>query len=158
MIGTILRGHWVTIYLQTYGYELMWWNHRYVFMSTHFIPPLIFFQVYSAHSDFLNTTQRDLTFNETIFGFPTDDGLTFVPITLNPIVSSWQFNFCFNTLRADAVLGWNLFVAAMTPNDALRSSLITRIHNRASLFGSQRMGIFPLCYTMNGSDVSGLAK
>jgi hypothetical protein len=127
-------------------------------MSTHLIPPLILFQVYNAHSDFFINTPWDLTFNQTIFGLPADDSLMTVPTTFSPIVSSWQFNLCFNALRADAVLGWNLFVAAMTPNDALRSSLITGIHNRASLFGSQRMGIFPLCYTKNGSDVSGLAK
>ncbi len=132
-------------------------------MSTHFTPPLIFLQVYSAHSDFLNNTLWDLAFNETIFGLPVDEAqapiyLPGTPHFTRPIVPCWQFFFYFDTRRADAVLAWNLFVAAMTPNDALRSSLITRIHNRASLFGSQRMGIFPLRYSLNGTDMSGLAR
>ena len=133
-------------------------------MSTHFTPPLIFLQVYSAHSDFLNNTPWDLAFNETIFGLPVDGSEVDqadqqgIWLPARPIVPCWQSFFYFDTRRADAVLGWNLFVAAMTPNDALRSSLITRIHKRASLFGSQRMGIFPLRYTLNGSDASGLAR
>ena len=91
-----VRGHWVTIYSQTYGYELMWWNHRYVFMSTHFTPPLIFLQVYSAHSDFLNNTLWGTDPYYAIFGLPADNGVSVVPLPNGysmeyplPIVSSW---------------------------------------------------------------------
>ena len=60
---------------------------------------------------------------------------------------------------ANGVPAWNLFVAAMTPNNDLRANLISRVHNRASSFGSQNMGIFPVSYnSFNGSDVSGMAK
>ena len=55
--------------------------------------------------------------------------------------------------------GWNLFVAAMTPSNELRSDRITKVHNRASLFGNQSLGIFPVMYgSTDGSDVSGMAR
>ena len=61
--------------------------------------------------------------------------------------------------NAAAVPDWNLFVAAMTSNVNLRSNLIRRVHNRASLFGSQNMGIFPYRYnSSDGSDLSGMAR
>ena len=60
---------------------------------------------------------------------------------------------------ADALPAWNLFVAAMTPDNDLRSSLISRVHNRASLFGSEEMGAFPVRYrSVDGSDISGMAR
>ena len=60
---------------------------------------------------------------------------------------------------ADTVPAWNLFVAAMTPNEDLQSGLISRVHNRASAFGSQDMGIFPVRYSStNGSDISEMAR
>jgi len=59
----------------------------------------------------------------------------------------------------NTVPAWNLFVAAMTPNNDLRSDLIRRVHNRASLFGRENMGIFPVRYgSFDGSDVSGMAR
>jgi hypothetical protein len=65
----------------------------------------------------------------------------------------------FDTHWADALPGWNLFVAAMTPNNDLCSNRIRRVHNRASLFGNQSLGIFPLRYdSTNASDLSGMAK
>jgi hypothetical protein len=56
---------------------------------------------------------------------------------------------------SDAVPGWNLFVAAMTPNNDLRLDLIKRVHDRALLSGNQRLGAFPLQYnSKDGSDIS----
>jgi hypothetical protein len=60
---------------------------------------------------------------------------------------------------ADAVPGWNLFVAAMTPNNDLRLDLIRRVHNRALLSGNHRLGAFPLQYdSKDGSDISGMGR
>jgi len=60
---------------------------------------------------------------------------------------------------ANTVPAWNLLAAAMTPNNDLRLNLISRIHNRASSFGSQNMGIFPVRYdSFDGSDLSGLGN
>ncbi|KAI9430129.1 hypothetical protein H4582DRAFT_2087538 [Lactarius indigo] len=42
------------------------------------------------------------------------------------------------------VSSWNLFVAAMTPNQDLRTNLISRVHNRASYNISP--GVFPIEY------------
>ena len=50
--------------------------------------------------------------------------------------------------------GWNLFVAAMTSDNDLRSNLIERIYNRSHLFSTA--GAFPLVYnSANGSDIQG---
>jgi hypothetical protein len=75
----------------------------------------------------------------------------------NPVGISVYWTF--DTHWADALPGWNLFVAAMTPNNDLCLNRIGRVHNRASLFGNQSLGIFPLRYdSTNGSDMSGMAK
>ena len=55
------------------------------------------------------------------------------------------------------ILGWNLFVAAMTPNQDLRMNLISRIHNRASYNVSE--GVFPLNYdSTSGTTILGRAR
>ena len=71
-------------------------------------------------------------------------------------MSSW---YLYNVyiLSADCVLGWNLFAAAMTPNQSLRSQLISKVHNRASFNTSA--GAFPVEYnSADGSSVQGVAR
>jgi len=47
----------------------------------------------------------------------------------------------------------------MTSSNELRSDRITKVHNRASLFGNQSLGIFPVMYgSTDGSDISGMAR
>ena len=54
--------------------------------------------------------------------------------------------FVLDTTFAEAVVGWSLFVAAMTPNSDLRADLIKSVHDRASLYGNQSIGAFPVTY------------
>jgi len=55
------------------------------------------------------------------------------------------------------VLGWTLFAAAMTSNPDLRTSLISRVHNRASF--NLSAGVFPLSYDSTaGTMVRGSAR
>jgi len=121
-----------------------------------FISIFIGLQVYDAQSTFLNNIPPAEIYpaNETNFDLPVENVNADASIT----VSSLYF-IIFNTPFADAVLGWNLFVAAMTPNDDLRANRISRVHNRASLFGNQSMGAFPFRYDSgDGSDISGIAR
>ena len=63
----------------------------------------------------------------------------------------------FDKICANAVIGWNLFVAAMTPNSNLRSDIIRRAHNKASIYGNQSIGAFPIRYNrINGADFPGI--
>lgn len=50
---------------------------------------------------------------------------------------------------ADAALAWNMFAAAMTSDDELRSILIARLNNRANLNNTSGVGAFPLFYNNN---------
>lgn len=62
-----------------------------------------------------------------------------------------------HVLLVDTLLGWNLFVAAMTPDKSLRSGLINNVHNRASY--NTTAGVFPLNYaTSDGAAISGQAR
>ena len=55
------------------------------------------------------------------------------------------------------LLGWNLFVAAMTSDKDLRTNLISRVHNRASFNGG--VGAFPLSYENTyGFTIQGVAR
>jgi len=74
------------------------------------------------------------------------------------IVSSLYSCCVFDTTSANTVLGWNLFVAAMTPNSTLRSDLIMGIHDRVSFYGNQSIGAFPVRYGVEGHDISGIGR
>ena len=77
-------------------------------------------------------------------------------IDTSTTMSSW---YLYNVyiLSADGVLGWNLFAAAMTPNQSLRSQLISKVHNRASFNISA--GVFPVEYnSADGSPLQGVAR
>ena len=65
----------------------------------------------------------------------------------------------FQVLSSDpqAVLGWSLFVAAMTTNQGLRSGLISRVSNRAS--STNTSGVFPVYYNSgDGTTEQGVAR
>jgi len=65
-----------------------------------------------------------------------------------------------NNLESDtnvAVSSWDLFVAAMTSDQDLRTNLISRVHNRASY--NKSAGVFPTEYnSTNGSTILGSAS
>ena len=108
------------------------------------------FQVYDGQSNFIDNMLSNST--STKFGMPVDNLNTDTSIAL----SSW---YLYNVyiLLADDVLGWNLFAAAMTPNQSLRSQLISKVHNRASFNTSA--GAFPVEYnSADGSSVQGVAR
>ncbi|KAH9021639.1 hypothetical protein EDB84DRAFT_1580788 [Lactarius hengduanensis] len=71
-----------------------------------------------------------------------------------------NFGMPVDSLSGDtsvAVSSWNLFVAAMSSNQDLRTNLISRVHNRASFNVSG--GVFPLSYdSAQGSTILGVAS
>jgi hypothetical protein len=63
----------------------------------------------------------------------------------------------FQVLSADPVSGWNLFAAAMTSNQGLRSELITKVFNRAN--NRTIPGVFPVYYGSSlGQALQGVAR
>jgi hypothetical protein len=108
------------------------------------------FQVYDGQSRFIDNITLTLGFSN--FGMPVDNLLS----DTNIAVSSWYFYQVYIHL-VDVVLGWNLFVAAMTPDGDLRSHLISGVHNRTSFNVSA--GVFPLDYdSVDGSTILGAAR
>ncbi|KAI9456365.1 hypothetical protein BJY52DRAFT_1171492, partial [Lactarius psammicola] len=90
--------------------------------------------VYDGQSSFIDNLTLTSTFSN--FGMPVDS------LGLDPSVT---------------VSSWNLFVAAMTPNQNLRTNLISRVHNRASYNVST--GVFPLNYdSTSGTTILGTAS
>ncbi|KAF8273676.1 hypothetical protein EI94DRAFT_1167505 [Lactarius quietus] len=77
-------------------------------------------------------------------------------VTLSSSFSN--FGMPIDNLSEDtSVSNWNLFVAAMTSNQDLRTNLISRVHNRASYNVSA--GAFPLSYdSTHGSTILGVAS
>ncbi|KAH8997962.1 hypothetical protein EDB92DRAFT_2111814 [Lactarius akahatsu] len=71
-----------------------------------------------------------------------------------------NFGMPIDSLSGDssiAISSWNLFVAAMSSNQDLRTNLISRVHNRASFNTST--GVFPLSYdSTHGSTILGGAS
>ncbi|KAH8981400.1 hypothetical protein EDB86DRAFT_2812964 [Lactarius hatsudake] len=71
-----------------------------------------------------------------------------------------NFGMPVDSLSGDtsvAISSWNLFVAAMSSNQDLRTNLISRVHNRASFNTSA--GVFPLSYdSTHGSTILGGAR
>ncbi|KAH8981399.1 hypothetical protein EDB86DRAFT_3131654 [Lactarius hatsudake] len=66
-----------------------------------------------------------------------------------------NFGMPVDSLSTDT--SWNLFVAAMSSNQDLRTNLISRVHNRASFNVSA--GVFPLSYdSTHGSTILGGAS
>ena len=121
---------------------------------------LIIYKVYNGHSAFIdNITLVSFFGNQTLsdsdFPYSSDSE---IGESQGVTISCWWF-YTSGIRLANAVPAWNLFVAAMTPINDLRLKLIERVHNRASSFGRQNMGIFPVRYgSVNGSDMSGMAR
>jgi hypothetical protein len=108
------------------------------------------FQVYNGQSSFIDNLASSSTFSK--FGMPIDNLLSDTGVA----VSSWYF-YNPQIPLADPVLGWNLFAAAMTTNQDLRSQLIGKVHNRASFNTSA--GVFPVNYgSTDGSTLQGVAR
>ncbi|KAI9433020.1 hypothetical protein H4582DRAFT_1820406 [Lactarius indigo] len=76
------------------------------------------------------------------------------------ISSFGNFGLPVDSLSGDTsvtISSWNLFVAAMSSNQDLRTNLISRVHNRASFNTSA--GVFPLSYdSTHGSTILGVAR
>ncbi|KAI9440205.1 hypothetical protein BJY52DRAFT_524154 [Lactarius psammicola] len=75
------------------------------------------------------------------------DGLSSFIGNLTSTSTFSNFGMPVDNLSSDtsvAVSNWNLFVAAMTSNQNLRTDLISRVHNRASY--NKSAGVFPLKY------------
>ncbi|KAI9430131.1 hypothetical protein H4582DRAFT_2104007 [Lactarius indigo] len=77
--------------------------------------------VYDGQSSFINNLTLTSTFSK--FGVPVDN---------------------LGSDTGAAMSSWNLFVAAMTSNQDLRTNLISRVHNRASY--NKTAGVFPIEY------------
>jgi len=108
------------------------------------------FQIYNSHSKFLDNLTLTSTFSA--FGMPVDNLLSDTDV----VVSSWYFYYVY-ILMVDVLLGWNLFVAAMTQDGELCSHLISSVHNRASFNTTSE--VFPLNYdSSHGSTIQGAAR
>ena len=109
------------------------------------------FQVYDGYSSFIDNLV--LTSDFGYFGMPSDN---VAPTDTRVAVSSWYFHR-FQVLSFDPVLGWSMFAAAMTPNQGLRSELISRVSNRAS--STNTSGVFPVYYgSGDGITTQGVAR
>ena len=108
------------------------------------------FQVYDGHSNFIFNILMNSDLGS--FGLPVDNA---VPTDTNVTVSSWYF-YNSEILLPDLVIGWSLYVAAMTSNPGLRSQLILRVYNRVT---SSIPGVFPVYYDSgNGTSLQGIAR
>ncbi|KAI9513397.1 hypothetical protein F5148DRAFT_990760 [Russula earlei] len=95
---------------------------------------LVELSVYNAHSSFILNTALNSTPSD--FGLPVDNVFTDTVV---------------------AVSSWNLFVAAMTTDQGLRSNLISRVHNKA--FSNASVGVFPVIYdSLHGTTIQGAAS
>ena len=81
-------------------------------------------QVYAGHSNFINNLVSNSNFSN--YGMPIDSADT------NVAVSSWC-SYNSYILLPDLVIGWSLFVAAMTNDQGLRSELISRVSDRSTI-------------------------
>ena len=103
---------------------------RYPLISSPIMGPMlniiqIRFQVFDGQSAFIDYLILTSTF--TNFGMPVDN----LGSDTNTVVSSW-YSCTSDVVWANVVSGWDLFVAAMTSDQDLRTNLITRVHNQAS--------------------------
>ncbi|KAH9052374.1 hypothetical protein EDB87DRAFT_1722946, partial [Lactarius vividus] len=118
----------------TYGQADSWTLGYNLFADVWLGTGVVESSVYSNHSTFVENLTSTSTFSH--FGLPVDS----LGSDLSASVSSW-----------------NLFVAAMTPNQSLRTELISRVHNRASYNTSA--GVFPLNYdSTSGTAILGRAS
>ena len=89
-MGKLTRGLWGTIYSRMCGWALSWWNSR---LAQFECPPFAIsdqFQVYNAHSDFLNYLMSNSNFSDN--GMPIDNA---VPTDTSVAASSWYLYDCY---------------------------------------------------------------
>ncbi|KAH9036047.1 hypothetical protein EDB83DRAFT_1770629 [Lactarius deliciosus] len=102
----------------------------------------------------------DVWLNTSVVESSVYDGQSSYIDNLTLTSSFANFGMPVDNLSSDtgvAVSSWNLFVAAMTPNQDLRTNLISRVHNRASY--NKSAGVFPIQYdSMYGSTILGGAS
>ncbi|KAI9513395.1 hypothetical protein F5148DRAFT_1278777 [Russula earlei] len=139
-VAASLYGQWKNLalggdqhILAAYGQVANSWTLGYnLFADVWLGTGLVESSIYNGHSSFIDNITLTSTFSN--YGMPVDDADT-------------------NT----AVSSWNLFVAAITPNQDLRSQLISRVHNLAS--SNTSGGVFPLIYdSLHGVLVRGAAS
>ena len=108
------------------------------------------FQVYRGQSNFIDGLTLTSTFSN--FGLPVDN----LGSNTGVAISS-QSTHSLEAVSANVVSDWDLFVAAMTSDQSLRTDLISRVHNRASYNVST--GVFPTEYnSTSGSTTLGAAR
>jgi len=129
-----------------------------MYVLTYFISIFIVPQVYDGHSNFLLNLSVGFNHTNGSLKLPIGNVTPVFYDTGTIIVSSLYFHILV-TPFAHTVPGWNLFAAAMTPNNYLCLNLIKGIHDRASLYGNRSLGAFPLRYgRINDADVSGMGR
>ncbi|KAH9968154.1 hypothetical protein BC827DRAFT_1122730 [Russula dissimulans] len=123
------NGHLLAVYGQTNSWTLGYNLFADVWLGTNLVES----SVYNGHSSFIDNVTLTSSFSN--FGMPVDNILQ----------------------DTDPAIGWDLFTAAMTPSQDLRSNLIARVHNRASFNTST--DVFPFSYSSSdGSTVLGAAR
>ncbi|KAH9017578.1 hypothetical protein EDB85DRAFT_2076084 [Lactarius pseudohatsudake] len=124
----------------TYGEAVSWTLGYNLFADAWLDTGIVESFIFEGQSNFIDSITGFSNFK---FGLPIDS----LSVDVTVAVSSRIFIF----------LSWNLFVAAMTSNQDLRTNLISRVHNRASFNASA--GAFPLYYdSTNGSTVLGRSR
>jgi hypothetical protein len=108
------------------------------------------FQVYIGHSDFINNLVSNSNFSK--YGMPIDNT---VPTDTSVAASSRYLYDYYILSLIPLSLGWSLFVAAMTPNQGLRSALISSVFNE-TILSPAGQSTFAVYYdTANGTPLQG---
>ncbi|KAH9055600.1 hypothetical protein EDB87DRAFT_1567201 [Lactarius vividus] len=120
--------------LAAYGQTGSWTLGYNLFADVWLNTSVVESSVYDGQSSYIDNLTLTSTF--TNFGMPVDN---------------------LSSDTSVAVSSWNLFVAAMTSNQDLRTNLISRVHNRASY--NKSAGVFPIQYDSTyGSTILGGAS
>ncbi|KAH9171795.1 hypothetical protein EDB89DRAFT_1886504 [Lactarius sanguifluus] len=120
--------------LAVYGQEGSWTLGYNLFADVWLDTGVVGSSVFNDQSSFVDNLALTSDFSN--FGMPVDS---------------------LSTDTSIAISSWNLFVAAMSSNQDLRTNIISRVHNRASLNTSA--GVFPLSYdSTHGSTILGGAS
>ncbi|KAF8491815.1 hypothetical protein F5888DRAFT_1619594 [Russula emetica] len=122
--------HLLAVYGQSDSWTLGYNLFADVWLGTNLVESL----VYSGQSNFIYTLLSNPNFSN--FGLPVDNA----------------------DANADLVIGWSLFVAAMTNDEPLRSELIVRVSDRSSNT-SIPASVFSVYYdSANGTSLQGVAR
>ncbi|KAH9996278.1 hypothetical protein BJV77DRAFT_942524 [Russula vinacea] len=120
--------------LAVYGQADSWTLGYNLFADVWLGTDLVESSVYDGQSSFISNLALNSTFSK--FGMPVDS---------------------VNSDTGVVMSSWNLFAAAMTTDQDMRSQLIGKVHNRASFNISA--GVFPVNYgSVDGSTLQGVAS